>query len=129
MAYLSRAPFIWKGTFPARQSQELQSLEEGSADLKAEHRRSRLDICFELLEIIRDEGEIKPTQLMYKANLSWRTLDELLSFLSERGLVLTSRVGARKMLSLTEKGSTCLDDLKGAWSILMPAQPTPLPTA
>ena len=88
--------------------------------LITEQRRSRLDICFELMEVIWTKEDIKPTQLMYKANLSWKMLSDLLSYLSERGLVRTSRVGARRTYSLTEEGTSCLRRLHEARQALVP---------
>jgi predicted transcriptional regulator len=89
--------------------------------LNAKPRRSRLDICFELLEVIWSKEEIKPTQLMYKANLSWKMLSQIVSYLSDRELVKYSEVGSRHMISLTEKGKACLQMLHDARSVLMPA--------
>jgi predicted transcriptional regulator len=90
-----------------------------SASSKKELRRSRLDICYELMGVIREKGEIGPTQLMYKANLSWKTFTELLEHLSERNLVRSSKVGARYVLSLTDLGNTCLRDLDNAHRVLV----------
>jgi len=88
--------------------------------LNAKQRRSRLDICFELLEVIWTKDEIKPTQLMYKANLSWRMLSEILTYLSERELVNFTAVGTRRTVALTEKGRRCLQRLHEARCALIP---------
>jgi predicted transcriptional regulator len=90
-----------------------------SPHARKELRRSRLDICHELMGVIHEKGEIGPTQLMYKANLSWKTFTELLVYLSERNLVRSSKVGARYVLSLTDLGNTCLRDLDNAHRILI----------
>jgi predicted transcriptional regulator len=94
-----------------------------SPHARKELRRSRLDICHELMEVIHEKGEIGPTQLMYKANLSWKTFTELLEYLSGRDLVRSSKVGARYVLSLTELGNTCLRDLDNARRILVAEEP------
>ena len=88
--------------------------------LFAKQRRSRLDICFELLEVVWAKEEIKPTQLMYKANLSWRMLSETLTYLSERDLVNFHASGNRRTVALTEKGKACLQRLHEARSALIP---------
>ena len=93
--------------------------EDRTSVLNAKPRRSRLDICFELMEVIWTREEIKPTQLMYKANLSWRMLSEILSYLSEKGVVSFTEVGSRRMITLTEKGTSCLQRLHEARSALM----------
>ena len=43
-------------------------------------KRSRLEIYFDLLKAV-ERGVDKPTNIMYKANLSWKTLREILSVL------------------------------------------------
>jgi predicted transcriptional regulator len=90
-----------------------------SAHARKELRRSRLDICHELMGVIHEKGEIGPTQLMYKANLSWKTFTELLEYLTGRNLVHSNKVGARYVLSLTELGNTCLRELDNAHRILI----------
>ena len=92
--------------------------------LFANQRRSRLDICFELLEVVWAKEEIKPTQLMYKANLSWRMLSETLNYLSERDLVNFHAAGSRRTVALTQKGKACLQRLHEARSALIPEPET-----
>lgn len=74
----------------------------------------------ELLEVIWKREEIKPTQLMYKVNVSWRMLSEILTYLSDRGLISFSEVGSRRTIALTEKGQSCLQRLHEARSVLVP---------
>ena len=50
------------------------------------------------------EGAEGPTQIMYKANLSWILLCDHLSALGEQGFVGEKTVGNRKKYSLTGKG-------------------------
>jgi predicted transcriptional regulator len=50
------------------------------------------------------EGAKGPTQIMYKANLSWILLCDHLTALSEQGFVGEKTVGNRKKYSLTTKG-------------------------
>ena len=49
-------------------------------------RRSRFQIYLEVLRIIKN-GTKKPTQIMYAAGISWRTLVEILKSLISQGLV------------------------------------------
>jgi predicted transcriptional regulator len=113
--------YSWTGTVGAHDTPDST---EGSHNFSFagmnERRRSRLDICYELMEGIRRQGSAKPTQLMYSANLSWKTLTELLSYLSDRGLVRWSQVGARRTLSITELGASCLDSMRQVHSVLVP---------
>jgi len=93
--------------------------------LRPDLRRSRLDICFELMEATFVRKEIKPTQLMYKANLSWKMMTEMLTYLDERGLIQQSQTGARRTISLTELGASCLEKLHEARKMLDPERGEP----
>ena len=81
-------------------------------------RRSRLDMCFDILDEVWAHGEIKPTQLMYKTNLSWKVLTETVSYLCDRGLVKTVQVGPRRLIGLTEAGVSCVSSLHAARTLV-----------
>jgi predicted transcriptional regulator len=90
--------------------------------LERSQRRSRLDICYEIMVAIKENREIKPTQLMYSVNLSWKVLSELLSYLSGRGLIRLNQVGARKIVTLTELGASCLVQFNDVHRTLFPGE-------
>jgi len=57
-------------------------------------------------------GRIKPTHLLYKANLSYQLLSEYLEELQGKGMVSEELVGKKKVkkeILLTEKGYEFLD--------------------
>jgi len=66
-------------------------------------KRSRLETCFDVLEIVR-MGNEKPTTIMYKANLSWNTLQQILKVLLHKGLIIETKAGNWKRYKITEKG-------------------------
>jgi len=66
-------------------------------------RRSQLEIRMDILRAIM-EGAEGPTQIMYKANLSWILLCDHLGALGQQGFVGEKAVGNRKKYSLTGKG-------------------------
>jgi len=76
---------------------------EQSETRRAVSRRSQLEIRMDILRAIM-EGAEGPTQIMYKANLSWILLCDHLSALGEQGFVGEKTVGNRKKYSLTGKG-------------------------
>jgi predicted transcriptional regulator len=49
-------------------------------------RRSKLEIMINVLNVIQD-GETKPTRIMYGANLSWKICSEILDSLVSQELV------------------------------------------
>ena len=70
---------------------------------KSISRRSQLEIRMDILRAIK-EGAEGPTQIMYKANLSWILLCDHLDVLGGQGFVDEKTVGNRKKYSLTYKG-------------------------
>ena len=66
-------------------------------------RRSRLQIYLDVLKVVAS-GVHKPTQIMYKCNLSWVPLKEILNSLVDRDLIRVREVGKRRVYEITEKG-------------------------
>jgi len=62
-------------------------------------RRSQLEICMDMLSAVKDGSE-RPTQIMYRANLSWLALQTHFKTLVESG--------NRKRYEITEKGRSVL---------------------
>ena len=71
-------------------------------------RRSRLEIYFNILDVI-EEGTNKPTQIMYKTNLSWATLQEIFTPLLDGGFIREEKQRNSKKYYVTEKGRNALD--------------------
>lgn len=70
-------------------------------------RRSRLEIYFDLLRVV-DRGVSKPTRIMYKTNLSWKTLMEILDVLISKGFIREAIFRSSKRYHITEKGLNAL---------------------
>jgi predicted transcriptional regulator len=68
-------------------------------------KRSRIEIIHDMLLTISNKGgRIKPTHLMYKANLSHNQMKLYLDELIEKNLILEEAKEERKMLVITDKG-------------------------
>lgn len=80
-------------------------------------KRSRLEIYLEVLRVIR-AGYSKPTNIMYKSNISWITLQEILRILIDKGLITMIENDDRKLYVITAKGKNILNSLEEAYSIL-----------
>ena len=68
-------------------------------------KRDRLQVIYDILEVIRDKGEnIKPTHILYKSNLSHQMMQQYLGELIKKGFILEREREKGKTYSLTEKG-------------------------
>ena len=71
-------------------------------------KRSRLERYFDILKAISN-GETKPTRIMYKANLSWDSLQAFFESLLEQGFIQVDTVKASKRYGITPKGQRALN--------------------
>ena len=75
-------------------------------------RRGKVEIYIEVLEIIM-KGEVKPTRIMYGANLSWKVFQKILNNLILQGLIIESEESSKKerdvkRYTITESGMNVL---------------------
>ncbi len=74
-------------------------------------RRSKFQLTIEVLETVK-KGETKPTRIMYGCNLSWKSLNSILTNLIEQGLMdveeIPGRKRSKKHYSISTKGESVL---------------------
>ena len=70
----------------------------------SEGRRSLLQIRVDILRVVM-QGYGKPTQIMYKANLSWNVLQSQLRAFLEADLLRVEEYGSRRRYQITQKGA------------------------
>lgn len=88
-------------------------------------RRSKLEICTDVLRIIK-EGASSPTRIMYGANLSWKPLQQILRLMVSQGLIEeidTRRTGkydrrTSRRYRITQKGEDSFRYLSRAKEVL-----------
>ncbi len=81
-------------------------------------KRTRVDIIMDMLKCISEKnGQIKPTHLMYKSNLSHVQMKQYLEEMKSKGLVNEVFEGkvdsdkAKKQIAITKKGRDFLVNL------------------
>jgi len=79
------------------------SIQVGQMDRKPPARRSELEIKMDVLRVV-SSGIDRPTQVMYKANLSWIALQSNLKSLKNSGFLREEDLGSRKRYELTQRG-------------------------
>jgi len=81
-------------------------------------KRSRLEIYLDVLKTIRS-GINKPTNIMYKCNLSWLPLKDLLDSLVNQDLIRIVENENRRTYEITEKGRNVLRYFEKAKDLLV----------
>jgi len=72
-------------------------------------RRGKIEIIHDMLRSMQDKGgNIKPTHLLYKSNLSHSKMKEYVAELMNNGMMEEIEVKKKRMFSLTDKGSNFL---------------------
>lgn len=72
----------------------------------------------DVLNAIREEGEAKPTHILYRANLSHERLVKYLDDLTSKDLVTVKQDGENRTYSLTPKGVSFLIEMRKAESFV-----------
>ena len=81
---------------------------------QAEKQRSVLRIHLDILNAISEEGDAKPTHVLYKANLSHDRLVKYLDELTTKGLIEVKQDGENRTYNLTPKGVSFLLEMRRA---------------
>lgn len=71
------------------------------------NKRARELIYIDILKVI-SRGIDKPTQIMYKANLSWENMQNIFETLIESGFIKEELKNNSKRYELTDKGRSAL---------------------
>jgi predicted transcriptional regulator len=85
---------------------------------QAEKQRSVLRINLDILNAVREEGEAKPTHILYKANLSHERLVKYLEELTSKGLIDVKQEGESRTYQITAKGVGFLIEMRRAESFV-----------
>lgn len=73
-------------------------------------KRGRQEIVFDILSAIYEsKGQIKPTRLLYKSNLSYQRLKVYVESLIKQDMLSIKREGDKRVVVLTQKGQDYLN--------------------
>lgn len=68
-------------------------------------KRDKLQIIYDILRVIRERnGQVKPTQILYKSNLSHQMMEEYIRELILKEFIVEKHSGKSRSYSLTAKG-------------------------
>jgi len=81
-------------------------------------KRSKMELYLEVLRVI-SRGVNKPTNIMYKCNLSWANSREILNSLLEQNLITVIENNNRRIYKITERGREILEYFDKAPDLLM----------
>ncbi|MGD1055018.1 MAG: winged helix-turn-helix domain-containing protein [Nitrososphaerales archaeon] len=100
------------------------SVQVNGSEKKPPTRRSELEIKMDVLRVV-SAGIDRPTQIMYKANLSWIALQSNLKSLVTSSFLRVEDLGSRKRYEMTQHGFEILGTYQkvvDAMSALPPVQ-------
>lgn len=81
--------------------------------MPSEGRRSKMKICVDILRLIQRKGGIvKPTHILYGANLSHKRMIMYLDFLLRQGFIEEGNFGGHRAYRLTKKGREFILEFK-----------------
>jgi len=81
---------------------------------QSERPRSALRIYLDILETVHQEGETKPTRILYRANLSHDRLVRYIGELVSKGLLQEKQVPDGRSYVLTPAGISFINELRKA---------------
>ena len=68
-------------------------------------KRDKLQIIYDILSVIKEKnGKIKPTNILYKSNLSNQMFSEYMDELIQKGFIVETKANKSKTYSLSQKG-------------------------
>ena len=76
-------------------------------------KREHMQVIKDILNAVRDKKEIKPTRLLYASNLSPQMFKDYIDELLSKSFInLRTEEDGRKIISLTKKGNSFLEEYR-----------------
>jgi predicted transcriptional regulator len=84
-------------------------------------RRSKLEVFVDIMRVVSEEGEIRRTRVMYRANLAWKVLKAALDTLEAKGILKSEQRPTGVFVSLTDDGYKVLRRFDDFESVFAPS--------
>jgi len=79
----------------------------------ARMKRGKMEVIFDMLQVVHDKGgSIKPTHLLYKANLSHDAMKRYVTELMEKEFLEERTQKGKKVYALTDQGYKFLEEYR-----------------
>jgi predicted transcriptional regulator len=86
-------------------------------------RRSKLVVLMDIMKVVGDEGEVKRTQIMSLANVSWNVLEDALATMERIGVVASDQTSSPVVVRPTQQGLDLLETFRSVESIFTDSTP------
>ncbi len=83
-------------------------------------RRSKLEVFGDIMKVVAQEGEIRRTRIMYRANLAWKVLREALDVMEQKGILRSEERTAGVFVTMTPNGYAVLRRFAEVENIFIP---------
>ncbi|MGF3521931.1 MAG: winged helix-turn-helix domain-containing protein [Candidatus Bathyarchaeia archaeon] len=87
-------------------------------------KRSKFEICIDILKVTAQRGPLKVTYIMRKANINHKALNEQIDFLTAQGLLEARKEGEHRVFTVTQQGITVLKYFRELKQVLPIAEET-----
>jgi len=75
-------------------------------------RRDKLSVIIDILDVANSGEGVKPTHILYRANLSYKLLTQYINMLRKKGLVKETDINGKKHIKITDKGKLFLSEAR-----------------
>ncbi len=92
-------------------------------------RRSKLEMHIDILKALAFHGRLKPTHIMYKANLGCSALRQCLDLLIQQSLIKEHTLHKKRVVySITKNGLTALKNVREIYNALQIIEEVEIPS-
>lgn len=80
--------------------------------MKMNKKRTKLEVIRDVLNVLKEHGNVKITHLIYKSNLSYVIIKEYIKELTERGMMKPIKQEEKSFYTITPRGLQFLKEFE-----------------